>query len=112
MKRTRAPGYLCAILLALSPLLLRAALNPAALAFGNAGKNILVGPGLVNYDASIFRNFRFGEHRNLQFRGECFNITNTPHFNNPVAAFENPSFGHVTSAFGERRIQLGLKLEF
>ena len=84
----------------------------AALVFGNAGKNILVGPGLVNYDASIFRNFRFREKRNVQFRGEVFNITNTPHFNNPVAALENPSFGHVTSAYGERRIQLGLKLEF
>jgi hypothetical protein len=85
----------------------------APLKFGNAGKNILVGPGLVNYDASLFRNFRFGEGRkNFQFRGEVFNITNTPHFNNPVAALENPSFGHVISAYGERRIQLGAKLEF
>lgn len=86
--------------------------RPAPLQFGNAGKSILVGPGLVNYDASIFRNFRLSERGRLQFRGEAFNITNTPHFNNPVGAFENPSFGHVTSAYGERRIQLAVKLEF
>ena len=42
---------------------------------------------------------------------EAFNITNTPHFNNPVTVLENPSFAHVTSAYGERRIQLGVKLE-
>src|SRR5439155_21308234 len=79
----------------------------AALTFGNAGKNILVGPGLANYDASVFRNFRFTERWRLQFRGEAFNITNTPHFNNPVAPLEYPSFGHVTGAFGGGRIQLG-----
>lgn len=86
--------------------------RPPALQFGNAGKNILVGPGLVNYDASIFRNFRLQETWRLQLRGEFFNITNTPHFNNPIANFELPAFGSINSAFGERRIQLGAKLEF
>jgi hypothetical protein len=86
--------------------------RPAPLTFGNAGKNILVGPGLIDYDASIFRTFAFTERLRLQFRGEFFNITNTPHFNNPNGSFESPAFGTVTSAFGERRIQLGVKLDF
>jgi carboxypeptidase family protein len=86
--------------------------RPVPLQFGNAGKNILVGPGLINYDTSIFRNFQLAETWRLQLRGEFFNVTNTPHFNNPVANFELPAFGSINSAFGERRIQLGAKLEF
>jgi hypothetical protein len=86
--------------------------RPAPLQFGSAGKNILVGPRLINYDASVFRNFRLTERWRLQFRGEFFNITNTPHFNNPMGALDNASFGHVTTSYGERRIQLAAKLEF
>ncbi len=51
--------------------------------FGTAGFNILRAPGLVNFDSSIFRDFRFGERWKLQFRAEAFNISNTPHFAGP-----------------------------
>jgi Carboxypeptidase regulatory-like domain/TonB dependent receptor-like, beta-barrel len=84
----------------------------APLQFGNAGKNILVGPGLLDYDTSIFRNFAVRERFRMQFRGEFFNVLNTPHFNNPTASFDSPAFGTVSSAYGERRIQVGLKLQF
>jgi hypothetical protein len=51
--------------------------------FGTAGFNSLVGPGIVNLDAGLFRNFRLTERFNMQFRAEAFNATNTPHFGNP-----------------------------
>ena len=86
--------------------------RPAALRFGNAGRNTLVGPGLTNFDASLFRIIPIGERYRVQLRGEFFNVTNTPHFNNPAAALESPTFGVVNSAYGERRIQLGAKIEF
>jgi hypothetical protein len=57
--------------------------------FGNAGLAILRGPGLVNLDFSLFRNFKITEKLTLQFRAESFNFTNTPHFNNPGANVSN-----------------------
>jgi hypothetical protein len=51
--------------------------------FGTAGFNSLRGPGLVNLDLGLFREFRITERWALQFRAEAFNVTNTPHFNVP-----------------------------
>ena len=53
--------------------------------YGTTGRNILRGPRLVNLDASLFRNFRVSERCKVQLRGESYNVSNTPHFNNPSA---------------------------
>jgi len=57
--------------------------------FGTAGFNILQGPGLVNLDLGVFRQFKITERVNLQFRFEAFNFTNTPHFSNPSNNISN-----------------------
>jgi len=57
--------------------------------FGTAGFNILRGPGLVNLDLGVFRQFDITERVNLQFRFEAFNFTNTPHFANPSNNISN-----------------------
>ena len=57
--------------------------------FGNAGFNILRGPGMVNLDFGVFRQFKMGERFSLHFRGEAFNLTNTPHFSNPSNNISN-----------------------
>jgi hypothetical protein len=57
--------------------------------FGTTGLNILRGPGLVSVDGNLFRSFRLGEKWTMQFRAEAFNISNTPHFNNPAANVSN-----------------------
>jgi len=51
--------------------------------FGTADYDSVYGPGGTNLDLSLFRSFRLSERFSLQFRGECFNLTNTPHFANP-----------------------------
>jgi hypothetical protein len=51
--------------------------------YGTLGYNSLLGPGLVNLDAGVFRTFRITESANVTFRAEVFNLTNTPHFDNP-----------------------------
>ena len=58
-------------------------------AFGSAGFNTLRGPGTVNLDASIFRDFRVKDRITMQFRFNTFNTTNTPHFSNPSANVSN-----------------------
>ena len=93
---------------------------PAPYTFGNSGRNILFGPGQVNSDVSLFKNFTFGkETRYLQFRAETFNAFNTPQFNNPNVNIGDPSVGRITSAGAtntfvgaNRQIQFSLKLYF
>ncbi|MEJ7608933.1 MAG: hypothetical protein WKF37_22325 [Bryobacteraceae bacterium] len=51
--------------------------------YGNSGNGILAGPGFKNVDFSAFKNFGITERVKLQFRGELFNLFNTPQFNVP-----------------------------
>ena len=51
---------------------------------GNAGRNELIGPGLVNLDFSLFKNITLTEAIHLQFRVEAFNVLNHPNFAAPV----------------------------
>lgn len=51
--------------------------------YGNSGMGILEGPGFKNVDFSAFKNFGITERFKLQFRGEFFNLFNTPQFNVP-----------------------------
>jgi hypothetical protein len=96
-----------------------------AVRFGSSGRNILRGPGLVNLDASIFRDFPVGERFKLQFRAEAFNVSNTPAFNNPGATASSPTrnaagailnlngYTEITSAQAtERQFRFALKLFF
>jgi len=86
-----------------------------ALAPGNAGRNILVGPGNVNLDASIFKEEPLFEHAKLQLRMEAFNALNTPHFANPDGSMSG-SFGSITrengAADANRLVQLDVKVLF
>jgi hypothetical protein len=86
---------------------------PAQYTYGNAGRNILRGPGLTNVDFSLFKNFVLTERLRLQIRGEAFNASNTPGFNNPNATLKTATFGTVTStANNNRQIQVGAKILF
>jgi hypothetical protein len=51
--------------------------------FGNAGQNSVRGPGVKDLNSTLDRTFTIREGLNLAFRVEVFNLTNTPHFNNP-----------------------------
>lgn len=86
--------------------------QPRAGTFGNAGLNILRGPGFQNWDIALFKNFRITERIGAQFRGESFNFLNHPLLSNPNTNPRSGDFGRVTSKFNERNIQLGIKILF
>jgi hypothetical protein len=80
--------------------------------FGNAGRNILRGPGYFNLDMSVMRNFKITERFTFQFEADGFGVTNTPHFNNPVnnganADISRANFGAVTSTLVTTNASLG-----
>jgi hypothetical protein len=90
--------------------------------YGNAGRNSIVGPGLLGLDFSLFKNNyikKFSETFNIQFRAEFFNIINHANFETPINSNtlfdENgvPQDGAGsldTLATRPREIQFGLKL--
>jgi hypothetical protein len=80
--------------------------------FGNLGKNILRGPGSVNFDAGISKNFELAEHWKLQLRGEFFNALNHVNPGNPNLNLSAAQFGRITGADSPRIGQLALKLSF
>ncbi len=51
--------------------------------FGNVGRNSLTGPGLIQWDFSIHKDFRIVEGQFVQFRFEAFNFPNHPNWGNP-----------------------------
>jgi hypothetical protein len=65
-------------------------------------------------DMSLFREFRPAERWRLEFRAEAFNMSNTPHFNNPAANASNAaSFMLITSAVrDERQFRFGLRVSY
>jgi outer membrane receptor protein involved in Fe transport len=87
--------------------------TPAQFTYGNAGRNILYGPGRVNFDFSLFKEFSATGTRRLQFRAEIFNVFNTPQFDLPNAGIGAANAGTITAIVGTpRQIQLGAKLVF
>jgi hypothetical protein len=85
--------------------------------FGNAGRDILRGPGQLNFDASIGRELNvrgFRENGKLQFRAEFFNFANHPQFNNPGSnRGAATTFGIISiAAVSPRIVQFALKYTF
>lgn len=89
-------------------------LNPVTQAgqFGNEGRNVVRGPGIEDVDLSLFKNFRLGESRRLQFRAECFNLLNHANLGLPENDLESPAFGQILQAGPPRQLQLALKVVF
>ena len=87
-------------------------ITPGAYAYGDAGRNLLHGPGLETVNFSMFKNFPIRERLKLQFRVESFALLNHPNFANPSATINTSSFGNITSATGNRVIQFAAKLQF
>lgn len=80
--------------------------------FGNSGRNILIGPGMQEWDVSVIKRNPITERVNLEFRAEFFNIFNHPNFGTPGTTIGTSTAGQLTSAGSPRDIQFGLKLKF
>ena len=90
-----------------------AAFGPnAAGTFGDSSRNLLRGPGTINFDMSFFKNFPVTEGALLQFRGEFFNAFNRPPFGNPTNTLSSPQFGRILTAGDPRIVQMALRLTF
>ena len=80
--------------------------------FGNAGPNILAGPGIANFDLSLFKKFPIGEQRWFEFRAEFFNAFNHSQFLNPSSTVNTGTTARILNARKSRQIQIALKFSF
>ncbi|HKV42135.1 MAG TPA: carboxypeptidase regulatory-like domain-containing protein, partial [Blastocatellia bacterium] len=85
--------------------------NPTG-AFGNAGRDILEGPGFFTLNAALVRSFTIREGQMLQVRWEAFNAFNHPNFNLPETNLTSKNFGQITTTGDPRVMQLALKYVF
>ncbi len=82
-------------------------------AFGDAGRNILAGDGVVNFDFGLYRRVQVTEKAQLELRAEFYNLMNHPDFAAPTSNVESGSFGQVTSTTStSRETQFAVKLLF
>ena len=87
-------------------------LRSASSTFGNAGRNVLDGPGMQTVNASVLKNFTITETTAVQFRVEAFNLFNRVNLDLPDNFLGSPTFGRISSAQAPRHVQLGLKFLF
>lgn len=93
--------------------------NPASFAypnlytFGNAGRNILTGPGIMNMNWSLVKNFAIREKYNMQARWEVYNAFNRTNMANPDTNVDSGTAGKI---FGlnqpMRNMQFALRFSF
>jgi len=81
--------------------------------FGNVARNVLISPGLGQWDFAVIKNTGIKEGHRLQFRFEAFDFSNHPNFNAPaVDLLSLATFGRISSARTMRELQFGLKYVF
>ncbi len=86
--------------------------EPAPYTFGNAGRNIIIGPGYQYWTLGLFKNFTIKERHRIQFRAEFFNAFNNVNLYDPDTNFDSPNFGRIYGSNPARQIQFGLKYSF
>lgn len=86
---------------------------PAPYQFGDARRNSLVGPGSLEADWSLLKNFNLAERYILQFRWEVFNAINRVNLAQPQSAIDSGVAGQIFDvASPMRNMQFGLRLTY
>jgi hypothetical protein len=83
---------------------------PAYGTFGNAGRNLLDGPGYRSVNVAIVKLARLNPRVRLQLRAEAYNLFNTVNYDQPDNYFGSPTFGQILSAQAPRRVQFGARM--
>jgi hypothetical protein len=84
----------------------------APFTFGNAGRNILIGPGFSSVDMAVSKITRLGGPRRLEVRAEIYNVLNRANLGLPDSFVDRPTFGQSLSAGAGRMAQLAVRFSF
>ena len=82
---------------------------PAPFTFGNAGRNVLIGPSLFTMDVSVARRFALFERVFLTAEAQAFNLFNHTNFDHFVGVLKSPFYGKANAALPARTVQASLR---
>ena len=85
---------------------------PAPGTFGNAGRNIIIGPGSSVMNLGLTRNFTWGQARGLSIQVLASNLFNDVQFASIDTNISSPTFGRVTAVRPMRRVQILSRFRF
>lgn len=80
--------------------------------FGNATPGSIPGPGVVDFDMAVYKDFHITERNMFEFRAEAFNAFNRANFSGIQTAVGTRNYGQVTSALDPRIFELSLRYGF
>jgi hypothetical protein len=86
--------------------------NPNGSSFGDAGRNIIEGPGQITFDMNLSKTITVKESRALELRIQAANVFNTAHFTGLNTIVNSLTFGEITSVGNMRRITLLARFRF
>lgn len=86
--------------------------NPSGSIFGDAGRNIIEGPGQVSLNTSLNKTIQIKEFRALELRITANNVFNTVHFTSINTVVNSFTFGEVTGTSGMRRVTMQARFRF
>jgi hypothetical protein len=90
----------------------RAFLIAPAYTFGDAGRNVLIGPPFASADIAISKALRLGGGTRLELRAEIYNLLDRTNPGLPDSFVDRPTFGQSLSASPGRQAQLALRFTF
>ena len=79
---------------------------------GNMSPSYLQGPGSFRFEVNLLKKIRLGEMKEMEIRGDAINMLNTPQFGDPVTDINSTDFGRITSAGGNRLLELQFRVSF
>jgi carboxypeptidase family protein len=87
---------------------------PAPGQFGNAGRNTIPGPRIIDFNTSLGRFVTISRERGVRatFRVEANNIFNTPSYSGLATVVNATNFGRVTSVRAMRSVNITMRLNF
>jgi hypothetical protein len=85
---------------------------PPAGQYGDAGRNIIIGPGTILFNLSVAKTFPFRDTKSLEFRATANNVFNHPNFSGIDTNMNSPTFGQVTSVASMRQMQFSSRFRF
>lgn len=86
--------------------------NPLPGQLGSLAPRFLTGPRGLRFDLNLRKKFQIREGMWFELRADAQNASNTPYFDNPTTDINDPDFGRITSASGNRVIVVGARFQF
>jgi trimeric autotransporter adhesin len=86
--------------------------NPTNSSFGDAGRDIIQGPGQITFDMNLSKTITVRESRALELRIQAVNVFNTAHFTGLNTIVNSLTYGEITSVGNMRRITMLARFRF